>query len=62
MERYRKTNMKELQKIRTAIAELHKGELNIKDYMAFDLSMENQYRKINVSHLMYCRIYMFDRL
>jgi membrane protein insertase Oxa1/YidC/SpoIIIJ len=54
--------MKELQKIRTAIAELHKGELNIKDYMAFDLSMENQYKKINVSHLMYCRIYMFDRL
>lgn len=41
----------ELQEIRTAIAGLQKGELIIKDQMAFALGMGNKYKKINVSHL-----------
>ena len=41
----------ELQDIRTAIAGLKKGELIIKDQMAFALGMGNKYKKINVTHL-----------
>lgn len=41
----------ELQEIRTAITGLQKGELIIKDQMAFALGMGNKYKKINVSHL-----------
>ena len=41
----------ELQEIRTAIAGLQKGELIIKDQMAFSLGMGNKYKKINVTHL-----------
>ena len=41
----------ELQEIRTAIAGLQKGELIIKDQMAFALSMGKKYKKINVTHL-----------
>ena len=41
----------ELQEIRTAIAGLQKGELIIKDQMAFALGMGNKYKKINVTHL-----------
>lgn len=41
----------ELQDIRTAIAGLQKGELIIKDQMAFALGMGNKYKKINVTHL-----------
>lgn len=41
----------ELQEIRSAIAGLQKGELIIKDQMAFALSMGNKYKKINVTHL-----------
>lgn len=40
-----------LQEIRTAIAGLQKGELIIKDQMAFALSMGKKYKKINVTHL-----------
>ena len=41
----------ELQEIRTAIAGLQKGELIIKDQMAFALSMGKKYKKINATHL-----------
>ena len=41
----------ELQEIRTAIAGLQKGELIIKDQMAFALGMGRKYKKINVTHL-----------
>lgn len=41
----------ELQDIRTAIAGLQKGELIIKDQMAFALGMGNKYKKINVTRL-----------
>ncbi len=41
----------ELQDIRTAIAGLQKGELIIKDQMAFALGMGSKYKKINVTHL-----------
>lgn len=41
----------ELQEIRTAIAGLQKGELIIKDQMAFALGMGNKYKKIKVTHL-----------
>ena len=41
----------ELQEFRTAIAGLQKGELIIKDQMAFPLGMGNKYKKINVTHL-----------
>ena len=44
-------NGQELQDIRTAIAGLQKGELIIKDQMAFALGMGNKYKKINVTHL-----------
>ena len=41
----------ELQEIRTAIAGLQKGELIIKDQMAFALGLGSKYKKINVTHL-----------
>ncbi len=41
----------ELQEIRTAIAGLQKGELIIKDQMAFALGMGKKYKKINVTRL-----------
>ena len=41
----------ELQDIRSAIAGLQKGELIIKDQMAFALGVGNKYKKINVTHL-----------
>lgn len=41
----------ELQEVRTAIAGLRKGELVIKDQMAFALGMGSKYKKINVTHL-----------
>lgn len=41
----------ELQEIRAAIAGLQKGELIIKDQMAFALGMGKKYKKINVTHL-----------
>jgi hypothetical protein len=41
----------ELQDVRAAIAGLQKGELIIKDHMAFALGMGNKYKKINVTHL-----------
>lgn len=41
----------ELQEIRSAIAGLQKGELIIKDQLAFALGMGNKYKKINVTHL-----------
>ena len=41
----------ELQEVRTAIAGLQKGELIIKDQMAFVLGMGKKYKKINVTHL-----------
>lgn len=41
----------ELQEVRTAIAGLQKGELIIKDQMAFALGMGKKYKKINVTHL-----------
>lgn len=41
----------ELQDIRTAIAGLQKGELIIKDQMAFALGIGSKYKKINVTHL-----------
>lgn len=41
----------ELQEIRAAIAGLQKGELIIKDQMAFALGMGSKYKKINVTHL-----------
>lgn len=41
----------ELQEIRSAIAGLQKGELIIKDQMAFALGMGKKYKKINVTHL-----------
>ena len=41
----------ELQEIRTAIAGLQKGELIIKDQMAFALGIGSKYKKINVTHL-----------
>lgn len=41
----------ELQEIRTAIAGLQKGELIIKDQMAFALGMGKKYKKISVTHL-----------
>ena len=45
------TSGQELQEIRTAIAGLQKGELIIKDQMAFALGMGKKYKKINVTHL-----------
>lgn len=41
----------EFQEIRTAIAGLQKGELIIKDQMAFALGMGSKYKKINITHL-----------
>lgn len=41
----------ELNEIRQAIAGLRKGELIIKDQMAFALGMGKKYKKINVTHL-----------
>lgn len=41
----------ELQEIRTAIAGLQKGELIIKDQMAFALGMGRKYKKISVTHV-----------
>lgn len=41
----------ELQEVRSAIAGLQKGELIIKDQMAFALGMGKKYKKINVTHL-----------
>ena len=41
----------ELQEIRSAIAGLQKGELIIKDQMAFALGMGKKYKKIKVTHL-----------
>lgn len=41
----------ELQEIRIAIAGLQKGELIIKDQMAFALGMGSKYKKVNVTHL-----------
>lgn len=41
----------ELQDVRTAIAGLQKGELIIKDQMAFALGMGNKHESINVTHL-----------
>lgn len=41
----------ELQEVRTAIAGLQKGELIIKDRMAFALGMGSKYKKICVTHL-----------
>ena len=41
----------ELQAIRTAIAGLQKGELLIKDQMAFALGVGSKYKKIKVTHL-----------
>ena len=41
----------ELHDIRTAIAGLQKGELIIKDQMAFALGMGSKYKKINITHL-----------
>lgn len=42
---------RELQEIRTEIAGLQKGELIIKDQMAFALDLGKKYKKIKVSHL-----------
>ena len=42
---------RELQEIRTEIAGLQKGELIIKDQMAFALDIGKKYKKIKVSHL-----------
>ena len=42
---------KELQEIRTEIAGLQKGELIIKDQLAFALDLGKKYKKIKVSHL-----------
>ncbi len=39
------------EEIRTAIAGLQKGELIIKDQLAFALGMGNKYKKINITHL-----------
>lgn len=44
-------NGRELQEIRTEIAGLQKGELIIKDQMAFALDLGKKYKKIKVSHL-----------
>lgn len=44
-------NGQELQDIKTAIAGLQKGELIIKDQMAFAIGMGSKYKKINVTHL-----------
>lgn len=41
----------ELHEIRTAIAGLQKGELIIKDQMAFALGIGSKYKKINITHL-----------
>ena len=41
----------ELQEVRTAIAGLQKGELIIKDQLAFALGMGKKYKKINVTHI-----------
>ncbi|MDE7110177.1 MAG: DUF87 domain-containing protein, partial [Muribaculaceae bacterium] len=41
----------ELQEIRKAIAGLRKGEVLIKDQMAFALGMGSKYKKINITHL-----------
>ncbi len=41
----------ELREVRTAIAGFQKGELIIKDQMAFALGMGKKYKKINVTHL-----------
>ncbi len=41
----------ELQEVRAAIAGLQKGELIIKDQMAFALGMGSKYKKISVTHL-----------
>ena len=41
----------ELHDVRAAIAGLQKGELIIKDQMAFALGMGSKYKKINVTHL-----------
>ncbi|MDE6298370.1 MAG: DUF87 domain-containing protein [Muribaculaceae bacterium] len=44
-------NGSELQNVRSAIAGLRKGELLIKDQLAFALGMGSKYKKINVTHL-----------
>lgn len=41
----------ELQEIRSAIAGLQKGELIIKDQMAFALGTGSKYKEINVTYL-----------
>lgn len=41
----------ELQEVRTAIAGLQKGELIIKEQLAFALGMGKKYKKINVTHI-----------
>jgi len=41
----------ELQDVRAAIAGLQKGELIIKDQMAFALGLGSKYKKIHVTHL-----------
>lgn len=43
----------ELSEIRSAIAGLQKGELIIKDQMAFALGMGSKYKKIHVTHLIH---------
>ncbi len=45
------TNAQEFREIRAAIAGLKKGELIIKDQMAFALGMGNKYKTIKVTHL-----------
>ena len=44
-------NGQELKEIRAAIAGLQKGELIIKNQLAFDLEMGRKYKKIKVTHL-----------
>ena len=41
----------QLQELKTAITSLQKGELIIKDQMAFALDIGKKYKKIKVSHL-----------
>lgn len=43
----------EISEIRSAIAGLQKGELIIKDQMAFALGMGSKYKKIHVTHLIH---------
>ena len=41
----------ELQEVRTAIAGLQKGELIIKDQMAYALNMGRKYKKVSINKL-----------